>query len=118
MSSSEAQIIESYLVERARMYARNPAHAASRAFYELWEKLCCPQPFPVSKSTLVLNGTLLRFPRHSGADAEGVYCWDETEGCPRLRVRTADWEKSFLIRLKHDGRSRRPSCSQMTARRR
>ena len=103
MSSSEAQIIESYLVERARMYARNPAHAASRVFYELWEKLCCPQPFPVSKSTLVLNGTLLRFPRHSGTDAEGVYCWDDTEDCPRLRVRTADWEKSFLIRLKHDG---------------
>ena len=85
------------------MFPRNPAHAASRAFYELWEKLCCPQPFPVAKSTLVLSGTLLRFPRHRGTDAEGVYCWDETEGCPRLRVRTADWEKSYLIRLKQDG---------------
>jgi len=103
MDSPEAQIIESYLMERARMFSRNPAHAASRAFYELWEKLCCPQPFPVAKSTLVLNGTLLRFPRHRGTDAEGVYCWDETEECPRLRVRTAEWEKSFLIRLKHDG---------------
>ena len=80
MNSPEAQIIESYLMERARMFSRNPAHAASRAFYELWEKLCCPQPFPVSKSTLVLNGTLLRFPRHRGTDAEGVYCWDEAEG--------------------------------------
>jgi hypothetical protein len=103
MNSTEAQVIESYLMERARMFSRNPGHAASRAFYELWEKLCCPQPFPVSKSTLVLNGTLLRFPRHRGTDAEGVYCWDEEEGCPRLRVRTADWEKSYLIRLKQDG---------------
>ena len=103
MNSPEAQIIESYLMERARMFSRNPTHAASRAFYELWEKLCCPQPFPVSKSTLVLNGTLLRFPRHRGTDAEGVYCWDEEEGCPRLRVRTADWEKSYLIRLRPDG---------------
>ena len=103
MNSPEAQIIESYLMERARMFPRNPAHAASRAFYELWEKLCCPQPFPVTKSTLVLNGTLLRFPRHRGTDAEGVYCWDEEEGCPRLRVRTAEWEKSYLIRLRHDG---------------
>ena len=85
------------------MFPRNPAHAGSRAFYELWEKLCCPQPFPVTKSTLILNGTLLRFPRHRGTDAEGVYCWDEEEGCPRLRVRTADWEKSYLIRLRHDG---------------
>ena len=103
MNSPEAQVIESYLMERARMFARNPAHAASRAFYELWEKLCCPQPFPVAKNTLILNGTLLRFPRHRGTDAEGVYCWDEAEGCPRLRVRTAEWEKSYLIRLRHDG---------------
>ena len=103
MNSPEAQVIESYLMERARMFARNPAHAASRSFYELWEKLCCPQPFPVAKNTLALNGTLLRFPRHRGTDAEGVYCWDEAEGCPRLRVRTAEWEKSYLIRLRHDG---------------
>ena len=103
MDSPDARIIESYLMERARMFSRNSAHAASRAFYELWEKLCCPQPFPVAKSTLVLDGALLRFPRHRGTDAEGVYCWDEEENCPRLRVRTADWEKSYLIRLKQDG---------------
>ena len=103
MNSSEAQIIGSYLAERARMFRRDPAHAGSRAFYELWEKLCCPQPFPVAKSTLILNGTLLRLPRHRGTDAEGVYCWDDAEGCPLLRVRTADWEKSFLIRLRPDG---------------
>ena len=103
MNSSEAQIIGSYLAERTRMFRRNPAHAASRTFYELWEKLCCPQPFPVTKNTLILDGTLLRFPRHRGTDAEGVYCWDEEEGCPRLRVRTADWEKSYLIRLRADG---------------
>ena len=69
MNSSEAQIIGSYLAERTRMFRRNPAHAASRTFYELWEKLCCPQPFPVTKNTLILDGTLLRFPRHRGTDA-------------------------------------------------
>ena len=103
MSSPEAHKIESYLMERARMYKRDAEHATSRAFYELWEKLCRPQAFPVEKSMLALNGALLRFPRRRGADAEGVYCWDETEQCPRLRVRTADWEKSYLIRIREDG---------------
>lgn len=103
MSSPEAHKIESYLMERARMYKRDAEHATSRAFYELWEKLCRPQAFPVEKSMLALNGALLRFPRRKGADAEGVYCWDETEQCPRLRVRTAEWEKSYLIRIREDG---------------
>ena len=53
--------LEYYFAEGKRQWPQTPKLVNSRAFYELWEKVYRPEPFPVGKPFRVA-GTVLHLP--------------------------------------------------------
>ena len=92
--------LEYYFAEGKRQWPQTPKLVNSRAFYELWEKVYRPEPFPVGKPFCVA-GTVLRLP-----SAMETLCghteWSEVHHCAALIVEGASWSKTFLLRF-HDG---------------
>lgn len=97
----EIHKIETLISERKRMFAHDPARARSRAFYELWERLCKPEPFPVDAEEIAVGGATLALPPHEGAEATCL--WDEDAGCAAIRFHSRRWEKIYRIGTKEDG---------------
>ena len=95
---TEFALLEYYFTEGKRQWPLTPKLVNSRAFYELWEKVYRPEPFPIERP-FQLAGTALRLP--SGIETLcGHTEWSEVHHCAVLIVEGASWSKTFLLRFR------------------
>ena len=98
MGKTEFAPLEYYFAEGKRQWPQTPKLVNSRAFYELWEKVYRPEPFPVSRPFRVA-GIVLRLP--SAIETLCGYTeWSEVHHCAALIVEGATWSKTFLLRFR------------------
>ena len=98
MGKTEFAPLEYYFAEGKRQWPQTPKLVNSRAFYELWEKVYRPEPFPVGKPFRVA-GTVLHLPSAIETLC-GHTAWSEVHRCAALIVEGATWSKTFLLRFR------------------
>ena len=89
--------IDFFFEEGKRQWTQAPKLVTTRGFYELWEKVCMPKPFPVTEQ-FCLAGKTLRLPA-----ADGKLCghaeWNEEHNCASLIIEAESWKKTWLLRF-------------------
>ena len=93
--------IESYFTEGKRLWDQSREQVVSRAFYELWEKICMPKPFPVERE-FTLCGKTFSLP-----ETEAPLCahteWNRENQCASLIIESDEWSMTWLLHFGEDG---------------
>lgn len=89
-------MIESYFTEGQKLWDTRAAFVTSRAFYEMWEKVCRPKPFFVNDDTIAIFDHEWTLPLTEG-DAVGYYSWDGARVCAVLIIETQEWDAIFQL---------------------
>lgn len=94
--------IDSYFEEGKKQWNAAPELVKSRAFYELWESVCHPEPFPLEQ-TFAVGG--VRFELPDAPDPLCGFCgWNEQFHCASLTAECSEWSKEYLLRFDADGK--------------
>lgn len=93
--------IHSYFEEGKKQWRAASGQVAGRGFYELWESICLPEPFPLSE-TFELCGKRFGLSGASGT-LYGRYEWNEEFSCASLVAECEAWRKTYLLHFREDG---------------
>ena len=80
----EFQKIDSYFSEAAKQWQTNPELVVSHRFFELWEEIHRPRPFPVTSTLLALYDQ--EFTLVEDDNLIGCFIWDQEEECCTLMI--------------------------------
>ena len=93
--------IDSYFQEGKKQWKGASSFVTGRAFYELWESVCLPEPFSLPE-TFDLGGKSFTLSGVSGP-LYGRWEWSEASHCASLIAECDAWRKVFLLRFGTDG---------------
>ncbi len=80
----EFQKIDSYFSEGIKQWQTNPELVVSYRFFELWEEIHKPRPFPITSTALVLCDQ--EFALVDDNNLIGCFLWDQDEECCILMI--------------------------------
>lgn len=95
--------IEIYFREGKRLWQQDPESVIKRSFFELWEDVQMPAPFPVADGVVWIMEQ--DFTLAEDEDRVGCYEWDFEEECAALVVEGKQARQSFLLSF-DDGEAR------------
>ena len=81
---SEIQKLQSYFLEAEKQWPVNPEFVISHNFYEIWEDIYKPEPFPITDKYICLNDEEFTLP--DDKYLIGCFIWDNVEECCCLTV--------------------------------
>ena len=93
--------IDSYFEEGKKQWKTASSLVKERAFYELWESICLPEPFPLP-DVFAIAGKSFELSGVSGS-LYGRYEWSESFHCAALIAECDTWRKEFLLRFGASG---------------
>ncbi len=80
----EFQKIDSYFSEGTKQWQTNPELVVSYRFFELWEDIHRPRPFPITSTSLALYDQ--EFTLVDDDNLIGCFIWDQDEECCILMI--------------------------------
>lgn len=97
----ELKKIEYYFADGANLWGENPDYVLSREFFEEWELIHKPVPFPIEKRKLSILGCGMEVIGEPSGSV-GCFLWDHEEMCASFRIENAECTRTYLL-LFHDG---------------
>jgi GTPase SAR1 family protein len=94
--TAEISKIKYYFDEGERLWATDPERVISKDFYELWENIQRPRPFPINTPELnLLEHSFELF--EEPAEKIAYFSWDPDEDCAVLKIEGNESEEKFLL---------------------